>query len=207
MEIKSFRDGNRLILVLEECSLESEKNLFELLKSLTDTPIESADIPEIVPTNAPLPSDPPMNLSVQSELGASAPEIDDNMLLDAALKLSVNGKTENLGEAISQNDTRAIVDLCLRTQSIDPQIRPFALKTCKSYILNDCERRVPEVASVREIRNFFALYAPLISLSVNEILQSAGCNTLKDFFESYEDYVLQDAYRAILDNLVERISE
>lgn len=201
--VRSYKDGNRLILVVENVTGETAKLVNEFLAKIHGIPVASEPVPAVVP-EARIEEPIPEILPEQEVADTSTPVFAEPAPEDMAMALPVSGECSTLGEAIKCHDTRAVVALVGKLDAVDEALRQTAMTLCKAYIYRDCCNRDPDITGTAEIQKFFADYAPLIKSATKQILEQMGYADLRNFFDFEQEFVHQDAYRAILDNLKER---
>lgn len=201
--IKTYRDGARFMLVVENCVGETAKKVNAFILELMGA-IEPEQIPGIIPEK-PV-DEPPPSVARMEEITPNDPEpFKVPIPEEDAKNLPVDGPSGTLGRAIDAKDTEAIIAVCLRAKTMDESVRDTAMKLCKEYILNDCQKRIPENTLSNEIRKFFRIYKPLIEGATTQILESAGYASTEDFFDFADEYLHQQAYASVLESVIERV--
>ena len=200
--IKTFKDGSRLIIVVENCTGDLATKVNNFLLDLLGT-TEAQPVPEVIPEEtkeevAPIVEEAEaITVKNPTPFEAPAPE-------DVAKDFLVEGDSGTFGEALRRKDTQAVVWATVKANKADESIRQTLVKMCKQYIYNDCASRDPEITSTEEIKKFISIYKPIIGGAIKQILGSSGYATLDDFFDLADEYIHQDAYRVIIEEIMER---
>lgn len=213
--IKTYKDGNRLVIVVENCTgeLATKVNRF-ILDALGMPEISSDDMPEqakpvAVPAIVPeVVAEEKIELDQCTPITASEEKpFEEPIPLQAANDVAVKGGSGTLGNAIRNKDTVAIVELVAKdSKTMNESTRTSVLALCKTYIREDCIKRDPYYATTAEIQKFFEIYEPLLTNSIQQILGSVGYANMRDFFGFTDEHVHQDAYASVLESLIERTS-
>lgn len=203
--VRTYKDGDRLIIVLENCTgeLAQKANAFVMdALGLPGKAPSPTPVPAVIPQTV---AEPDITIRESDEIQEEKP-FDEPLPLQNVHNIPVSGGSGTLGQAIERKDTAAIVELCVSTKTMAPQARDSVLALCKEYIRNDCLNRDPDYTGSDEIRQFFKEYEPLIQGAIKQILESAGYSCLDDFFDLTDEYIQQDAYSSVLTALISRVS-
>ncbi len=201
--LKTYKDGSRLILVVENCTGEIAAKVNAFVLDLLGT-----NGPEVIPAVVPITVQEEAEPEVRPEqeitkengnlFNAPAPE-------ETAKNIPVDGPSGTLGNAINTGDTNTVVRVCVKATNLDESLRHTVIKLCKEYLLDDCSRRNPDNAGVHDFKSFCETYKPLIDKSLKNILSQAGHNKLHHFIAEAKLEVLRDAYSRLLDDLIVRM--
>lgn len=201
--IKTYKDGARMILVVENCTGDIAAKVNNFILDILGMDSKPTSIPEIVP-EAPKEEAIPDTTKATPITKETGKAFVEPVPEQVAREYPVPGVSATFGHAFDTGDTKAIVWAMMQSQRMDPAMQHTIIRMSKRYIQRDCSRRVPDAASIAQIRRFFDEYEPLIKRGIKQILNSAACANLDDFFGLTEEYVLQDAYRVILEDLLAR---
>jgi len=202
-QIKFWRDGDRFVIVVDNCTGETATKVNRFIIDMLGLPqaavVEPKILPAVVPTETvPINTDLCEVLEDATEITTSEDLFKEPTLEAEARNIVVAGGAGTLGHAIETKDTATIVKTC--AESKDPQVT----KLCKSYIYTDCLRRDYEFATDAEIRTFYKDYEPLISAAITQILDSAGYASLDEYMDFASERLVRDAYRAIIESILEK---
>lgn len=201
--IKTYKDGARLIIVVENCVGDTAEKVNNFLLDVIGT-APPKTIPAVVPIEIEEEAAP--EIRIEDEITAENPTpFVAPSSKESARACPVNGASGTLGRALDTGDTAAIVEFTAGVRNIDESLRHTALEMCKRYMLDDCICREPENASTSEMKRFVVNYLPLVKTSVKEILCGAGYADIDTFFEHANDIQQRGAYQSILDGLISRI--
>lgn len=201
--IKTYKDGARLIIVVENCTGPMAEKVNNFLLDILGT-AQPKEVPAVIPIEET--EDIAPEIRVEDEIGpenptpftAPSPE-------EIARACAVTGASGTLGRAIDTGDTAAVVRLSTVAYKLDESLKCTVLALCKRYMLDDCVCREPENASADEIKRFVLDYYPLVKGNVAEILNKAGYADPDAFFKHANMVQKQGAYQSILDGLLGRI--
>lgn len=204
VNVKSYKDGNRLVLVVENCTGELAVKVNAFLSDIIG--IESS---KPVPALAPV--------EVKEE---APPKIDDMEPIEDPKPVFQTPPTQKeVGEilipegmyqgmtvknALEQVGLKAAIAISVMFKKFPGQ-EQTVLNQCKAVMEKDLNSRVSDTASVFEIEEFLNLYQPLIQKTIRQVLQMAGYSELQDFLNFAEEDVLREAYYSILEELKTRI--
>lgn len=200
--IKSYKDGDRLILVIENCNGELAVKANNFI----------ADILGIVPAEP----EPVLDVEPVSVANEAMPKIEECELIvdkkpfsepspkEFAYNTFVEGGSGTLGNAIALRDTQAVIGVCASAGTLTTETREPVVEICKEYIYNDCILRNADLEALEDVKVFFDLYEPITKKAVKNILNSTGYANLNDFFELADEFMVRDAYRCILDELLNK---
>lgn len=192
-----------MILVVENCTGDIAAKVNNFILDILGMDSEPASVPEIIPEKPkeePIP-DTTKATPITRETGKA---FEEPVPEPVAREYAVPGGSATFGHAFDTGDTRAVIWAMMQAQHMEPAMKYTIIRMSKRYILWDCSRRNPETASTAHIKRFFADYEPLIKKGIKHILDSAAYATLNDFFELTDEYMHQDAYRAVLEDLIAR---
>lgn len=196
--IKTFKDGNRMVIVVENITGKTasliNKFIMEALELSCEEEIEHEELLDLVPTQ------PKEDEEIKTE--ELEPLTKDNLFKEPLTKEEVLNielrPFYTIGEAIKEKDTQALVEHSIKAKTEEE------IDVIKEYIYKDCSSRETEWETHSEIRKFIITYKPLIENLLSQILDFAGYATIEDFLD-FADIVLQiDAYRSIVDAMIER---
>lgn len=197
--IKSYKDGNRLIIAIDGCSGEIAKKvnrfLGELIGLEAGEEMPSVSVPDVEPVE--VDTEPPSVTDMQ-EINSAEDLFPEPVPEELASQYVYDDRT--LETLIDEKDTGAIVNL-LQELLGDKENNAPVIAVCKSYLKQDCARRVPENATTKEIKRFFVAYYPLLKKAVDQILEQSGFAMMRDFFDVAADWQHQDAYKSALEAL------
>lgn len=203
--VKAYKDGNRLIIVVENCTGEVAGKVNDFLLDIIGT-AQPKVVPALLPQNAVEEAAP--EIRVEDEITPQDPApFAAPSSKEAARACAVPGASGTLGHALDVGDTEAIAKLVTMVHKMDESLKHTVVAMCKKYILDDCIRRNPAEATTNEIRRFFSDYRPLIKATMNEILSKAGYADIDLFFAHANMVQQQGAYQSILDELVARVKK
>lgn len=199
--IKTYKDGERLCIVVENCTGATAAKVNRFLLDILGVPVEPAEVPGLTPVEV---IEDPMPLTDDMEIITEEQLFDEPSPIEEARSLPVDGPSGTLGYALDTGDTYAVVRATL-APNLDERMRYTVIELCKEYMINDCLARVPETATRQDVQNFIVAYRPLIKAQLIELLNADGFNDLKAFLENVSVEKLQHAYRAILEALTTRM--
>lgn len=201
--IKTYKDGARMILVVENCTGELAAKVNDFILDILGFESAPATVPEIVPEKVQVEEKPDLTNAtpITRESGKA---FDEPAPETVAREYPVPGISATFGKALDTGDTNAVVTALMETAKMDPSMRYTIARMSKKYIYEDCSRRIPDAATTVQIKRFFAEYAPLIKKSIKFVLDSMAVANLDDFFALTDEYVQQDAYRVVLEDLIAR---
>lgn len=201
--VKTYKDGSRLVIVVENCTgpLAEKVNNF-LLDILGAEPPRT--VPAVVPQE--IREEPIPDTTIITEITETDPSpFKAPSSTEEARSYPVEGASGSLGRALDSGDTTAIVKLSTKTHLMDESLRYTVLELCKQYMLDDCIKRDPADASLKEITRFIGEYTPLIRACIQELLKQAGYADIKTYLECADIEQLRGAYQAVLDCIISRI--
>lgn len=199
--IKSYKDGSRLILVVENCVGETAAKVNNFLLDILGT-AEQAEVPGVVPMT--MQEEYPVDMTEAAEIDPYEREPFEAPSPEDVVRSMPVSETLTLGEAIDNNESALVVRAIKLLQNADDGTKMTGTALCKQYIWKDCQHRDPEIACTEEIMEFFKAYRPLIGVGIKQILESSGISSLEDFFALSDEYFHRAAYKSVLDDLIHR---
>lgn len=205
--VKTYRDGARLILVVENCTGEvaAKVNRFVMDILQCDAAPEPTRVPAVVPEK-------PVDEPIPDVTKATPITVEDGKAFDEpapeemARNLPVEGISGTFGIALDRGHTDTVVSVYLQINNMEDSMRYTVTEMCKKYVREDCLRRTPECTNTTQIRKFFNEYKPLIGNELKFILSSSTYATVEDFLDFADEYQHQDAYRYVIEALLKRTS-
>lgn len=206
VNIKSYKDGDRLILAIENCTGDLAIKVNRFLAEIVGI---EAEEPQIVPALEPpeVINEPTLDLTkaTTAKPGDFKEPLSEKEILHYTLKEGVySGKS--VEQAFNEFGVDAAIRLACEAKNIPEDIRESAVRLCKQNIMKDLNRRNTEMDSTEEIKAFFNQYKPLIRDGIEQILAMAGYVTLDEFFILADEQMQRDAYESIIQGLAERVS-
>lgn len=205
VNIKSYKDGDRLILVIENCTgdlaIQVNKFLAEIIGLKNSSPKEVPALVSIPVNDEPMPE---IDTLQQAHSGdfiepPTDEEIKRFSFSDGAYKgMSVY-------DALKQDGIKAAVRISSKSNLLPKNIKGKAIEICKKSIAQDLCLKNTSTASRNEIYDFFTLYSPIIEDGIKQILCMSGYSSLSDFFAFADENTLKDAYEGIVLSLREKI--
>lgn len=188
VNIKPIRDGDRLIIVIENCKGEVAEKVNAFLASLTNldgvSEQEEIPVPDLKPIKVAERSTP------HTVRKAPITPIDNKKHQPPKSDIDVN-------QLVKENGISAILDLLKTKIDIKTSLE------CKKLVHEDVMKR-KECASLAEIKKFFHLYEHLEKKDISYILQSSSYATLNDFLDFAPEEIINEAYYTIRMALLNR---
>lgn len=202
--IKSYKDGPRLILVIENCTGELARKCNAFLADIVGIDATPEPIPALAPIH--VKDDPPPTEQALAQMMpiTQIGKEDQSSALDSQVIASGPYKGMTIGKALEEHGVSAAIDLIQRRSQFPESIRDELLFATKTLIHTNAVSRNPETASLQEIREFFVEFHPLIINSTQQILEMAGYSLILDFLDFAPEHMQQDAYFSVLDELKRR---
>ena len=201
--IKTYKDGSRLIIVVENCTGATAEKVNNFLLDVLGT-VQVQEVPAVIPAEPKEEVIP--EIRVEDEITPENPTPFVAPSSEArARECAVKGASGTFGRALDTGDTAAIVNISTRAHKLEESLHYTVVEMCKRYMLDDCIRREPETASTNEIERFVADYHPLIKASLGEILSAAGYADADAFFKHANMVQQRGAYQSLIDGLITRI--
>lgn len=192
--VKSYKDGNRLILVVENCTGETAKIVNSFLAQLLVG--EAEEVQNVAPPMVAEDTPPAIKESQKITAGAFTEDISE----EEAGKLVFFQRPVQYW--LNANHIPAII--CIATEA-RKNLSAYQYRTvialCSRFLHNDLYRRNPSDASEEEIKDFFDSYKDLLKPLHSFLLKKAGCSDFDVLWKETNLSVKQDAYRCALDEL------
>jgi len=205
--IKTYKDGDRFILVLENCTGELAAKVNQFILDVIGVPVTTELLPEIIPETVPAEEFPDMNKCLPiTAVSENAKPFCEPMTENDARNIPIYGRSETIGQAMDKGDTAAVIYMSTCAKMLKESARQGVVTLCKAYLRDDCSKRNIEHASTPEIQDFFLLYTPIIREELKRILDASGCMALEDFFAQSNMSTQRSAYKNILDCVIQRTS-
>ena len=191
MVVKAYKDGDRLILVIENCTENLEEMLLHYLADVTEVPglqpmpqtDEKIEIPEEkTPSKNSLllmPDEPYNGMSVQ--------------------------------EAIAKDGVSAAIQAAFFANSLDGKEKAFVMALVKKCLKEDLTARKTagiektEKGKQGSIEDFFLTYEPLLANLIKDILVRYECASLGEFLKM-DRSILKKEYDSVFERLLRSIS-
>lgn len=199
--IKSYKDGARLILVIENCTGELARKCNAFLADVVGIDADPEPIPALVPLQ--IRDDPPPDERTMEPVVRMDEDKRDHSCESRQIP---SGPYQGLRvkDALLQHGVKAAIDLIQRRSQFPELVRDDLLAITKKMIYSNAAARNPDTASLEEIRAFFSEFQPLIVNSTRQILEMAGYSLIADFLDFAPEHMQQDAYYSVLDELKRR---
>lgn len=205
VNIKSYKDGDRFILMVENCSGELAVKVNHFLTDIMGLDAEPQKVPALIPQIVPQEKalDEP---SLQPAYPGAFKEPPDVKEISAYVLTEGKYSGETVQQAIMKYGLNAAIDISCHAKAIDQTLQKQIIEKCKQIIYADVENRNAETDTMEEITTFFNQYNPLIESGVKRILEMSGYETLDDFFTFAEETIQRDAYYSIVNGLLARVT-
>lgn len=202
--IKSYKDGARLILVIENCTGELARKCNAFLADLVGIDAAPEPIPAIVPIQ--VKDDPPPTEQTLMHMEPVTQIIEEDQSCSSGSQIIPSGPFKGLlvNDALQQYGIRAAIDLIQRRSQFPESVQNDLLVVTKKLIHANAASRNPETASLGEIKDFFEEFHPLIENSTRQILEMSGYSLILDFLDFAPEHMQQEAYFSVLDELKRR---
>lgn len=206
VNIKSYKDGDRLILAIENCTGDLAVKVNRFLAEIVG--VEAAE-PKIVPALEPPEVideiTPDLTKAIAAKPGDFKEPLSEKEILHYTLKEGAySGKS--VEQVFEEFGVDAAIKIACEVKIIPEDIRESVVKLCKRDIMKDLNRRNAEMDSIEEIKAFFNQYKFLVRDGIEQILAMAGYVTLDEFFILADEQMQRDAYESIIQGLAERVS-
>lgn len=203
--VKTYRDGARLILVVENCTGEIAAKVNDFVLDILQCNVapEPTPVPAIIPEK---PVEEPMpNVEKATPINVeSGRAFDEPVPEQMARNYPVDGVSGTFGVAIDTGNTETIVAVYQQINNMDVSMRYTITNMCKQYVRDDCLRRHPDCTNTSQIKKFFNEYKPLIGNELRYILSSSSYANIEDFLDFGDEYQHQEAYRYVIECLIKR---
>lgn len=204
VNVKAYKEGNRLTLVVENPDLDTAKIINDMLIRLCGV-TQVTDVEGLVPVSYHENEMPNTNEEYEITDLKSKP-FKESMSKEEILSLKIDGLNVTLGSAVKHNDIVSIVHAYINASNHGVEAESGIIKICKEFILNDCKKRDPDCTPISEIIKFCRIYAHLIKDAVKEVLDMSGFERLNEFIENTDEYLVQDAYSSWIDVIIRSLS-
>lgn len=204
VNIKSYKDGDRLILVVENCTGELAVKVNKFLSEIIG--LEAA--PTTVPALAPPIVEEETIPNVTEQKFAMPGDFNEPPTEQEILCYKFTGgpfSGTNLKDALKKAGVKAAIEIACNTKALSKEVKGDIVGVCKQYLMDDLCKRDSKVDSLLEISKFFKLYYPLIKGGVEQILSMSGYSDITDFLDFSDEQTQRDAYESIIQGLSERV--
>ncbi len=205
VNIKSYKDGDRLILTIENCTGELAQKVNTFLLDILGMEMEAIPVPAVEPIKIEEEKAPDIaRLSVALPGDYDEPEPQE--ILEKHIIESGNFKGMSIKKAIEQSGMKAIIELVLYSKTREGSLKTDIVNFSKKKIAEDLQIRNMRITDAEEARDFINLYYPIIKDGISQILQMSGYADLDSFFEFASEEIINDAYQSLLQSLYKRVS-
>lgn len=204
VNVKSYKDGDRLILVVENCTGELAVKVNKFLSEIIGIEEAPATVPALVPPVVEEEAAPDITKQKSAMPGDfNEPPTEQEVLGYEFANGPFLGM--NLKDALEKSGVKAAIEIACNAKTLPKEVKENIVGICKHYLMNDLCKRDPKSDALFEISKFFKLYYPLIKSGVEQILAMAGYSDLTDFLDFSDEQTQRDAYESIIQGLSERV--
>lgn len=204
VNVKSYKDGDRLVLVVENCTGELAEKVNHFLAEILDI----VPVAKPVPGLAPLENEDEPQPDISNLTPVSPGEFKEAPTIQAISKYVFSSgqyKGKTFEYALKKNGVAAAISIACSIKSIEQPLRDSILKYCKQMIAKDLASKDVQNDSFDAIGNFFEMYKPLAIKGIQQILSMSGYASLEEFMVFSDEKTIRDAYEALIKALIERI--
>ena len=209
--------GERLIVVVENCTGDTAVRVNQMLAALiSDSPLTPAPSYEAVPqpivktdvpdpiqvpavTLEPVKEEPAPDLRKAEPIVSQTDFFEEPIPEEDALNTPVQSGAKTLRGALEQNDVKAIVQCLFDSKNLPENTRHTVNKICRQFLQRDLDKREPAITAVQDIKAFVTAYLPFLKTPLRQILSQTGYESIEDFFQYSEEWLVQEAYRSLLE--------
>lgn len=204
VNIKSYKDGDRLILVVENCKGDTAVKVNAFLSSLM-LDSEPQEVSHIAPMQIKEEKAPDISDldEVKGEAFDTPPSKEDT---ESSLLLTGAYKGLSIKDAIAKDGVRAAATLIATKDSvISDNEKDNMVVICKETLRTDLYIRNMDMFDRSVFADFISVYEPLIKEGISQIINRAGYNSIDDLINFAPDHLLENAQEALIDGLMENL--
>lgn len=204
VNVKTYKDGDRFILMIENCTGELAEKVNQFLADILGPVPEPQTVPGLEPMEN-CSDDTPQTEKLQT---ANPGDFKEKPTKQEILNYTFETGTfkgYTLKSALNEHGINAAVKIACEIKSIEQPMRKEILDGCKQMIAKDLTKRKPQNADMDEIDTFIHLYKPLAQKGIQQILSMSGYSSLEEFFVFSDEKMQRDAYEALIDALKEKV--
>ena len=203
--IKTFVDGNRFILVVENanCNDELAKRIRAFISELAvDAPFAQIEGLE-PPPKAEIENTPFIPEGREGNEQPDAPMTQEEL---NGYRFS-NGKYKGLtfSEILKKFGCRAAIDIYLLSKELPARIAPHMKMESRRYILADLNKRNSALDKRKDIQDFIFAYRQIANDVIVGMKNDQGAGSVEDFVRFSDDEMLRQVYQTLIDYLKETI--
>ena len=191
MAIKAYKDGDRLILVIENCTENLEEMLLHFLADVTE-----------VPGLQPMP---------QTDEKIEIPEEETPSKNSLLLMPDEPYNGMSVQEAIDRDGVPAAIQAAFFANSLNGKEKVFVMALVKKRLKEDLTARKSagiekmEKGKQGSLEDFFLTYEPLLANLIKDILVRNECASLGEFLKT-DRSILKKEYDSVFEKLLRSIS-
>ena len=195
--VKTYKDGDRFVLVVENCTGELKAKVAELVLGILDLGEGPTELPHLSPirvADEKVPEEKVLEDLPRKDIENAVPKKDGFMSGGR-----YDGKS--FADAIRADGVAAAIYMLQNADAIAPGFVLSLKGKCKEAIGLDVWSRDPDTATAADFEGFVNLYGPLIGNenALGSILAQAGYSDISDFIAFAGDTMIKGAYEALLE--------
>lgn len=202
--IKTFVDGNRFILVVENAMQDEVASLIREFvgKLQVDAPIKAIKALEPAP-------DPNLDNGPFIPEGQSGNELPPAPMSEEEINnyRFANGKYRGLtyNEALQKFGRRSSIDIYLLCKELPERIAPHIKGKCFQTIIHDLDSRDSTTDQRKTMQDFIFAYRPIANSIITEMKDDLGFSSVEDMVKFSDNDTLRNIYQTLIDNIRDAI--
>lgn len=216
VNFRVYADGEKRILVVEDCSGETLEAFNRIMEALCRLPAGTAQKVPAVEEDKSSPEAPAVeekNMVQQygenTEASAEAPSADTPALhFPDIILLSGEYAGMTPKEAVESDGIKAVTAICECSKDIEQEaIRKQVVDCCKHIIALDLSSRPDQMENGEELASFFSAYRPILGGKCIKALRDKQGIDIDEAIRTKEAGLLAEAYRCVIADLRDRTKD
>lgn len=202
--VKTYKDGDRFILVVENCKGSLATKVNEFIVSIMGIEEEPTEVPLI-----------PLEVEEEDVPDISSCEeilqfVNSEKQIDTDVFRFVDGlyKGMTYEEAEKQDGAKAVAYTFAHAKEVAPNCVEQIKEKCKERLFVDCGlgKYDPDLDSENDFRNFIDTYDSILNKTFKSISAQAGYENIQVMIDSARENLWRDGYAAAKKKLLEIIN-